>query len=800
MAAGALSPTLVWGLFTRGLGLVFLISFLSLAAQVRLSARLTPFSARLAKIKEDFPTWRRFYYFPTLLWLNSSGAAMLGVAVLGAAAASLVIYGGPFSFWALVTCYVCYLSLDMVMALIFPWDCLLFECTVLALFLPATEALPSLHAVAAPAPALTWAYRLLVFRVLFGFGKQKFLGSRTKDLAYLKGFLISQPLPSKVAWYAHKLPNSVLKAGVVFLFFAEIPAPFFAFIPGLPSLVLVASTILLMIGIQLMGNFGYFNLATIVLSITLLDNTTPAVLELTRLFSAGQPVLVNAFIVLHTLFASFAFLFNSWLGQSWHLWAFWYQLPRFVQPLFTFLRFMHPFRWVHPYGVFPPNTTPGAKITILLEGSWDKATWHELDLHFCPSNPRSPPRFIAPYHPRLDQAVIYDTFGLNPTSLLSSVLGGFDPYAFGSRLPAVGFCQAILRGSGLSLVGGRALATHAGPPLLVRMTTVMLEPVSLEEHRKTGVWWKRSYVGPHVPPQELDLRFSEDASAEPELWHFDAIFWRRRSRLRGLMDRALSGKENPMQLATADAGNLSAADVERFWDDFVPMISGSVRERFETLPDIVAELEQRWDRRQRRALHRLLGRFSALLIARLEPLYLYRGFHPLIPARTYFQLWMLVHHIIGSGRQAYLEVFANPISAADHLSSLTNQTGLYPHAVFRLEQMTFEAQKLRLLNAYMFPHDEESKRANAAKVRTDDVSALLPAERLMLRVARRISGFSSVFLDIRESFKGPRFNRGYPERYPSFQELDSGEVVVRANRPQVEAEPGLNASPGHRIA
>lgn len=233
-----------------------------------------------------------------------------------------------------------------------------------------------------------------------------------------------------------------------------------------------------------------------------------------------------------------------------------------------FLRFMHPFRWVHPYGVFPPNTTPGAKITILLEGSWDKATWHELDLHFCPSNPRSPPRFIAPYHPRLDQAVIYDTFGLNPTSLLSSVLGGFDPYAFGSRLPAVGFCQAILRGSGLSLVGGGAIATHAGPPLLVRMTTVMLEPVSLEEHRKTGVWWKRSYVGPHVSPQELDPRFSEDAIAEPELWHFDAIFWRRRSRLRGLMDRALRGKEDPMQLATSDAGNLSAADVERFWNDF----------------------------------------------------------------------------------------------------------------------------------------------------------------------------------------------------------------------------------------
>jgi hypothetical protein len=33
---------------------------------------------------------------------------------------------------------------------------------------------------------------------------------------------------------------------------------------------------------------------------------------------------------------------------------------------------------------------------------------------------------------------------------------------------------------------------------------------------------------------------------------------------------------------------------------------------------------------------------------------------------------------------------------------------------------------------------------------------------------------------MRASFKGPRFDRGFPELWPSFQQLDSGEVVVRA--------------------
>jgi len=113
-----------------------------------------------------------------------------------------------------------------------PVDCLLLESTFVSMFLPATHPLPELATVAPPAAALTWALRLLFFRVMFGFGKQKFLGSRNKDLAYLRGFLIYQPLLSPAAWYAHKLPLWTLKASVFFMFVCEVPAPFLAFFPG----------------------------------------------------------------------------------------------------------------------------------------------------------------------------------------------------------------------------------------------------------------------------------------------------------------------------------------------------------------------------------------------------------------------------------------------------------------------------------------------------------------------------------------------------------------------------------------
>jgi hypothetical protein len=782
-----LSPTLVWGLFQRGLGLVFLVSFVSLAPQLvhtagsRSVVRIAP---RLARFQQDFPSWRRFLYFPTLLWLSSSDAMLRIVNFAGIGAAALVIYGGPFSWAGLLTCYVCYLSLDMAMVLVFPWDCLLFECAVLGLFLPATHALPNLHALSAPAPALTWAYRLLIFRLMFGFGKQKFAGSRPKDMAYLKGFLIAQTLPSPIAWYAQKLPVWMLKGAMLFMFFVEVIAPFFAFFPGPLSVVFAVSTILLMIGIHVMGTFGYFSMITIVACLPLLDNLTPKQLDLTNLFAAGQPIFVNAFVAIHTFGAGIVFLFNSWVTHSWPNWAFWYQLPRFVQPMFGFFRLLHPFRWLHAYGVFPPYTPPSAKITPLVEVTWDRQHWHELEFHYSPASPKSQPRFLAPFHPRTDQNLIYEAFGFGPKSLLSDVVGPFDPHLFAARSFAPSFCQAVMKGLGRDVVKGAALDEHRDPPVSVRITTIMLEPVSLREHRATGNWWKRTYVGPHTPPQERDPDFDYDAEGEPELWHFDAIAWRRRCPLiRGLMRRARADNVDPCELVLAGAGELTSRDVDRFWNEFVPLLGGNVRESFDTLPDVVAAVQARFDRKQQRALYRLLGRFSLLVVARLEPLYLHRGNKPLVPCKTYFQLWMLVQHVIGCGRDAYLEAFSSPESITQHLAAMTNQTGLYAQAVFRFDDMTFEAQKLRLLEAYSFPHDIEAKRALDAKLRDETLASSTPFERFVFSVAKQILGFFQATPDVRESFKGPRFDRGYPERYPIFDELDSGEVVARA-RPE----------------
>jgi hypothetical protein len=141
---------------------------------------------------------------------------------------------------------------------------------------------------------------------------------------------------------------------------------------------------------------------------------------------------------------------------------------------------------------------------------------------------------------------------------------------------------------------------------------------------------------------------------------------------------------------------------------------------------------------------------------------------------------MLAHHIIGHGKQAYLEAVAAPLSVNQYVAQLTDHTGLFALCLFRYEEVTFESQKLRLIQAFQFPHDQAKKQANVEMLKTGDFSALTPVERFFITVAQRVSGFFNIAVTLQSSFQGPEFHQGYPELYPTFEELPSGEVAVAA--------------------
>ena len=320
--------------FVRGLAVVYAVAIGSYAGQIVAlagSRGISPIASVHARLIRDVGAARGFCSAPSLLWCaGTSDGALRWLPRLGALAAALlalcgglvVSIGGDPTCAARVggasacdaaaaplfavtlssralfgTCWATLLSLTHAARDFsgFPWDCLLLEAGFLAMFLP-TVAAPAVLRVAragsavdftaqlaasgglAPLaadvhPVLSWAFRWLLFRIMFGFGKKKF-GSAdwTEHWDYIRAFFISQPMPSPLALFAFRYaPRAIYAPSLVFMFVAEMVVPFLYFATGYLRIGAGLVTAALMLGIQCTGNFGYFNILTIVLTIPLLD-------------------------------------------------------------------------------------------------------------------------------------------------------------------------------------------------------------------------------------------------------------------------------------------------------------------------------------------------------------------------------------------------------------------------------------------------------------------------------------------------------------------------------------------------
>jgi hypothetical protein len=769
-------PALIWGVLSRGLGLVFLISFCSLGYQVLPiagRAGLTPIEPALRAIERDFPSWRRFAYFPTLLWFNASDRSLQLLCASGGIAAGSLIVGGPHAPWAFAICYLVYLSLDRALTLIYPWDCVLFEAGFWGIFLPATQLLPAVQAVSAPLPAVAWVYRLLLFRVMFGFGKHKFTGFTAQDAGFLKGFLVNQPLPSYLGWFAQKGPIGLMKFGALALFLVEIPLPFASFFPGPWSAFAALATIGLMVVIWLTGSFGHFNIAMIVVALSWFDTETAQCFSTHALFAPGAAIFVHALFVLHTALASIALPFNTFCAYTWMMWAPWTRIrPRFLTWPFALMRVLQPWRLVHPYGVFPPQTAPAARITPVVELSWDGSAWHELAFRFWPSQETSPPRFCAPHHPRLDQAVVYEAMGMNELSPYRNVAGRWDPYGHGGVSAAMRLVHQLLTNEpAREAFFARSPERQAGLPLAVRVREHMLEPTTLRELHETGRWWTRTLVGSHFPVVRLGDAFWDAPVTPPELWHFDDIVWLRRSRLGDLMRRAHAG-EDAHALVRA-YGELRADDVALFWQAFVPQLPTRHRTEWTALRASVSQLREQYGRARLYAFERIANLYGVLLFAKLEPLFNDRGLAPIfgkvqatLNVPSNYHLRLLTHQIVADGQAIYDAVMREPSLAREQAEKLTMFSGHVFHALFRYETLVYQSQKFRMVDSGMkmpgrpAPTDKQREARQRGEA-----------------IVTRAFGALAVVEFLKTQFTCAEDVLDVPERLPLFRLTESTEVV-----------------------
>jgi hypothetical protein len=391
----------------RGLGVVYLAAFGSLAVQVDglIGSRgITPAAEFLdqARLALGGPAYREV---PTLLWLDSSDGTLHALC-WGGVGASLLLIAGILPGACLVFLWASYLSMTSVGSpfLNYQWDMLLLESGLLAILL-APWNLRLSRARGEPRAGAIWLFRWLVFRLMLLSGAVKLTSGDPSWSAWqaMKYHYETQPLPTWTSWYMHQLPPRLQEWSVGYLFWAELVAPFLIFGPRRVRMVGLASIVLLQALIAATGNYGFFNLLSVVLCLSLVDDRDLGRKPDDR--PAPRPrgpvraaLFAAAFAVIVTVTAMEA-ADRAGLSAS---------IP-FPGPLESLRSWVTPFRSMNSYGLFAVMTTERPE--ILLEGSEDGDTWTPYTFRWKSGDVERAPRFCTPHMPRLDWQMWFAALG-----------------------------------------------------------------------------------------------------------------------------------------------------------------------------------------------------------------------------------------------------------------------------------------------------------------------------------------------------------------------------------------------------
>jgi hypothetical protein len=227
--------------FLRGLGLIYLATFLSLWVQIRGlvgSNGILPAALRMealgSQAAEAHLGWARFHLVPTFCWLDSSDGFLVAQCAAGTVLSALLVLNlAPALCLAIL--WALYLSLTTIGGefLSFQWDNLLLETGVLALFFAPLQWRPGAARAPPPSRLVLWLLRWLLFRLMFASGCVKLLSKEPtwRDLTALKFHYETQPLPTWVGWYAAQLPARTQQVCTGLMFVIELAVPFLVFGP-----------------------------------------------------------------------------------------------------------------------------------------------------------------------------------------------------------------------------------------------------------------------------------------------------------------------------------------------------------------------------------------------------------------------------------------------------------------------------------------------------------------------------------------------------------------------------------------
>jgi lipase maturation factor len=480
-------------LFLRLLGVVYFIAFVSLAVQITGLVGehgILPIGDLFEQVHDLYGA-RAYYFLPTLVWLSPSDAFLASLCWTGAGVSVLLIAGEVPAASAAIL-WLIYLSLTVAgqVFLQFQWDALLLETGLLAIFYAPLSWRSRLGVDDEPPAIVRWTIWLLAFKLTFLSGITKLLSRDATWAAWtaLNYHYETQPLPAWTSWFMYQLPPSVHYWSTAGMLLIELGASWLIFLPPrfrrarLTSCLLMSA---LQLAIGATGNYGFFNLLTVVLYLSLLDDRTLRRLlpqysapaedrsehrgQVAWRTSANVVALGIAVLSAMTLFREMDRTRGrqGLFDRSW---------PAAV------LAWIAPLDSVNGYGLFRVMTTERPEIVV--EVSEDGSIWKEREFRWKPGSVTGRPRFVEPHMPRLDWQMWFAALGPRSAEvwLLRLVGRMLDDEATVTRLLGPDPLQGRLR--------------------YVRLAYYEYHFTSRSEHANTGAWWKREFVGYLTDPIE----------------------------------------------------------------------------------------------------------------------------------------------------------------------------------------------------------------------------------------------------------------------------------------------------------
>jgi hypothetical protein len=490
-------------LFLRALGLIYFSAFFSLVFQIRGMIGpdgILPAGPYLQQVAQSLGHVERLWYAPTLLWLSSGSHMLMALCWVGMLAALLLV----FNLWpraTLVTCFVCFLSFIAAAQDFSSYqsDGMLLEAGFISLFFAPPGFRPGLGRLFPASRASLFLLQWEWFRIYFQSGAVKLLSGdpQWRNFTAMDDYYQNGPLPTWIGWYVQHFPHPfhAFTAGATLVL--ELGLVWMMFFPQRWRIVLFFIVTIWQVPVILTANYAFLNYLVLVMGVLMLDDGfVGAVLQKWKLqivpAASGRqdPTVnessgwgVNVRQHWHAIKLAFAGVMLTWVFYATTAELIWMfsRIPIPSSPVVA----LEPFRIANQYGLFAVMTR--GRYEIEFQGSEDGQNWTAYPFRYKPQALNEPPRIYAPYQPRFDWNLWFASLA---SWRESPIVPNTEEHLLSNNKDV------------LDLFASNPFSRD--PPKQIRAVLWQYWFTTLAEKRKTGMWWRREYLGLYAPTLERE--------------------------------------------------------------------------------------------------------------------------------------------------------------------------------------------------------------------------------------------------------------------------------------------------------